>query len=132
MAAWCGEGQATPPTMDSAFSPCTDYDIIIRQLLFLVHDEYLWLGEPIPIMAELIHMISWLPCKGKGPVEIARKSRDLMPIEAMKKKYKLEKNMRGYVTSSIKDKGVCIATQLLAGKVMKKCLHNEVPATSSH
>ena len=31
---------------------------VIRQLLCLVHDEYLWLEEPIPIMAALIHWIS--------------------------------------------------------------------------
>jgi len=48
--------------------------------------------------------------------------------EAMKKKYKLEKNQRGYVISSILDKGVHIATQLLARKVMRKCSSNEVLA----
>lgn len=40
---------------------------IIRQLLCLVHDGYLWLEDPIPITADLIHCISWLPCKGKDP-----------------------------------------------------------------
>ena len=41
--------------------------VIIRQLLFLVHHGYLWLEEPIPIIANLIHLISWLPYKGKDP-----------------------------------------------------------------
>lgn len=31
---------------------------IIMQLLCLVHDGYLWMEEPIPIMAELLHRIS--------------------------------------------------------------------------
>ena len=64
----------------------------IRKLLCLVHDGYLWLEEPIPITMELIHRISWLPCTGKEPAEIAGISGDLAIAEAMKKKYKLEKN----------------------------------------
>lgn len=50
--------------------------------------------------------------------------------EAMKTKYKLEKKKkRGYTISTIKDKGVDIATQILAGKVMRKCHADEVPAS---
>jgi len=48
--------------------------------------------------------------------------------EAVKAKYKLEKKKRGYAITSIKDKGVCIATQLLASKVMRKCHTDEVLA----
>jgi len=33
---------------------------VIKQLLCLVHDGYLWLEEPIPITADLIHRISRL------------------------------------------------------------------------
>ena len=58
---------------------------------------------------------------------IAEKSGDLALAEAMKKKYKLEKKKRGYTISNIKDKGVRIATQLLAGKVMRKFYGDEVP-----
>jgi len=56
-----------------------------------VHDGYLWLEEPIPIMGELIHRISRLPCKGRDLVEIVGRSSDLALTEAMKTKYKLEK-----------------------------------------
>ena len=31
---------------------------VIKQLLFLVHDGYLWLEETIPIMIDLIHCVS--------------------------------------------------------------------------
>ena len=48
--------------------------------------------------------------------------------EAMKKKYKLEKNKRGYTISSINNKVVKVVTQILAGKVMWKCYVDEVPA----
>lgn len=99
---------------------------VIMQLLFLVHDGYLWLEEPIPIMADLIHRISLLPYKGKDPMKIARKSGNLDVAEAMKKTYKLEKKKRCYTNKSIKDKGVHIATQLLANKVMRKFHRDEV------
>lgn len=100
---------------------------VIRKLLFLVHNGYLWLEEPIPITVELIHRISHLPCMRRDPMEIAGKSVDLVLIEAIKKKYKLEKKQRGYVITSIQDKWVRVTTQLLAGKVMRKFHSNEVP-----
>lgn len=46
----------------------------------------------------------------------------------MKTKYKLEKKKRGYSITSIKDKRVHIATQLLASKVIRKCRIDEVLA----
>ena len=80
-------------------------------------------------MTYLIQHISWLPCKGEDPTVILEgKSSDLAVAEVMKKKYKLEKNKRGYAISSIKDKTVCMATQILADKVMQKCRADEVPA----
>jgi len=101
---------------------------VIRQLLYLVHDGYLWLEEPIPIMEDLIHHISQLPCKGKDHATTTRKGNDLALTEAMKAKYKLEKKKRGYAISSSKDKWVHVATQLLVGKIMKKFHANEVLA----
>lgn len=99
---------------------------IIRQLLFLVHDGYLRLEEPIPITTNLIHHISWLRCKGKDLVTIAGKGSDLALAEAMKVKYNLAKKKRGYVISIIKDKGVHVATQILGSKIMRKCCADEV------
>jgi len=115
---WVPHFQRTPITI-----------FVIRQLLFLRHDEYLWLEEPVPIMVDLIHRISRLPFKGKDPATIFEgKGSDLALVKAMKTKYKLEKKKRGYAISSIKDKGVHVATQILADKVMRKCRTNEVSA----
>lgn len=75
---------------------------------------------------DFIHKTSRLPYKGMDPTTIVGKSDDLALVEAMKKKYNLEKKKRGYSISNIKDKGVCIATHLLAGKVMRKFHSNEV------
>ena len=101
---------------------------VIRQLLCLVDDGYLWFEEPIPITTDLIHCVSWLPYKGKDPTTISEgKGSDLALAEAMKMKYKLEKKKRGYTISNIKKKVVRIPTQILAGKVMRKYHTNEAP-----
>lgn len=48
--------------------------------------------------------------------------------EAMNRKYKMEKKKRGYTISNIKEKALCMVTQILVGKVMYKCCTDEVPA----
>lgn len=92
-----------------------------------MHDGYLWLEEPIPITAELVHRNSHRPYMGRDSTKIASKIGDLFLVEAMKNKYKLEKKQRGYVINRILDKGVHVATQLLVRKVMRKYCDNEVP-----
>ena len=102
---------------------------VIKKLLYLVHGGCLWLEEPIPIMDHLIHRITRLPCKGEYPTDISEgKSSDLAITEAMKKKNKLAKKKMGYAISSINDKVVRVATQILASKVMCKCRTDKVPA----
>lgn len=79
-------------------------------------------------MEKLIHKISRLPCEGRDPTKMIGISGYLAMTKALKKKYKLEKKKRGYVIDSIPYKEVYIATQLLVGKVMRKCQGNKVPA----
>lgn len=68
------------------------------------------------------------PTKEITPATIAEgKGSDLALAKAMKVKYKLENKKRGYAISNIKEKLVCIATQILADKVMKKSHADEVP-----
>jgi len=102
---------------------------VIRQLICLVHDGYLWLEEPIPITADLVHQISQLPTKGNDPTDITRTSSDVGLAEAMKVKYKLEKQKQGYAIASIKYRGVHVATQLLARKFMRKGRADKVPTS---
>ena len=56
------------------------------------------------------------------------KRNNLAIAEAMKKKFKLEKKKRGYVISNINNATVKVMTQILVGKVMRKCCVDEVPA----
>lgn len=75
-----------------------------------MHDGCLLLEEPIPITDQLIHRITQILCKGEDPVNISEgKSDDVAIVEAMKKKFKLEKNKRGYIISSIKNVAVKVA-----------------------
>lgn len=108
---------------------CAPVTIFVsRKLLCLVHGGCLWLEKPIPITNHIIHQTTWLPCKGEDATEILEgKSSDLAILEAMKKKYKLEKKNRGYAISSINNKAVRIATQILEGKLIRKCCADEVP-----
>jgi len=65
----------------------------------------------------------------RGPCgHIERKGNVSAIAEAMKKNYKLEKKKRGYAISNIKEKAIRVAIQILAGKVMRKCHADEVPA----
>jgi len=87
--------------------------------------------EPIPIMTNLIHHVSQLPCKGDDPADISEwKGTDLVITEAMKKKYKLQNKKRGNAISNNKEKAMCIATQMLAGKIMRKFRVDEIPMFS--
>jgi len=47
--------------------------------------------------------------------------------KAMKNEYKLEKKKRGYAISSISNKAVKVATQIMVGKDIRKCRIDEVP-----
>jgi len=55
------------------------------------------------------------------------KSDELAIMEAMKKKFKLEKKKIHYAISSINNVTVKVTTQILVGKVMPKCRVDEVP-----
>lgn len=64
-----------------------------------------------------------------GPIKHIRgKSDDLTIVEAMKKKFRLEKKKRGYTISNIKNPVDKFATLILVGKVIRKCSMDEVPA----
>jgi len=70
-------------------------------------------------MDHLIHRITQLPCKAKDPADISEGKRNYFSItEAMKTKFKLEKKKRGYTISSIKNKAIKVATQILASKIL--------------
>lgn len=103
--------------------------IVIKQLLCLVHDGFLWLGELILITDMLIHRITLLPHSGLNPAnEFGGKTGKCNLTERMKDKFKLPKKLHSYSIYSITDPAVNVATQILAGKIMRKCHADEVSA----
>lgn len=72
--------------------------LVIKQLLCLVHDGYLWLEETIPITDKLIHRITQLPYTGANPTMMfGAKGGEQDLTEAMKEKFKLVKKSCGEV-----------------------------------
>jgi len=60
-----------------------------------------------------------MPYSGEDPANISEgKGGEFALVEAMKKKFKLEKKKRGYAIFGINNPAVKVATKILAGKVM--------------
>lgn len=73
----------------------------------LVHDGYLWLGEPIPITDMLIHRITKFPYKGVDLAkEFGGKSKEKELENRMKIEFGLIKNARRYSIYSTQDQEV--------------------------
>lgn len=101
--------------------------IMIKQLLCLVHDGCLWLEEPIPITDMLIHKITQLLHLGLNPaMAFGGKTGECDLTEKIKDKFKLVKKLCGYSISIITDPIVKVDTQILVGKIMRKCRIDEV------
>lgn len=78
--------------------------VCVHQLLALVHDGCLCLGEPITIMDMLIHRIKNLPYKGVDPAkEFGGKSGEKEMEDKMKAEFGLVNKSCGYSIHSIKD-----------------------------
>jgi len=94
-----------------------------------MHEECLWLSVPIPITDMLIHQIMLLLHSGLNlGKEFGRRMIERNLIEKMKEKFKLVKKPHGYSITSITNPAVQVATQIIAGKVMRKCHADEVLA----
>lgn len=96
--------------------------VVIKQLLCLVHHGCLWLEEPLPIIDMLIHRITQLSYSGKNlAMAFGEKTGERDLVEAMKDKFKLTKKPCGYTITSITDRMMKVAMQILVGKIMRKC-----------
>jgi len=100
---------------------------VINQLLFLLHDRCLWLSELILIMDMLVHLITLLPHSGLNLAKVfGGKTSECDLAENMKDKFKLVKKLHGHSTTNISDPTVKVTTQILVGKVMRKCHADKV------
>lgn len=101
--------------------------IVIKELLCLVHEGCFWLGEGTLTTDMLIHRITLLPQTGMNLAKaFAGKvfKRDL--VKRIKEKFKFVKKMCNYLISSIANPKDKVATQILAGKIIRKCHGDEL------
>ena len=102
------------------FGRTTQVTIVVKQLLALVHDGYLWIGnQKITINGELIHRITSFPKEGPDPgIEFVGKHEDTKLAQLMKERFGLTKGKQGYKTSTIQHQNIRFTIDLLACKVM--------------
>ena len=111
------------------FSRTTINTVCVQQLLTLVHDGCLWLGGPILIDDMLIQRITTLPYRGVSPEDdFLGNSLEKMLVDQMKSDFQLIKRSRAYAISLMRDEVVWFATQILVGKIMRKCHEYELSA----
>ena len=104
------------------FGRRTHVTIVVKQLLALVHDGYLWIGDKkIIINGELIHRIPGLPMEIPNlGTEFPSKHEDTKLARSMKERFGLTKGKRGYHTSMIQEQNIRFTAELLACKIMRK------------
>jgi len=121
------KGSVVEPPMGASLPHARINLIVIKQLLCLVHDGCSWLIEPILITDMLIHRITLLPHSGLNSTKaFGRKMSERDLTEKMKDMFKLVKKVHKYSISSITDPAMKVDTQILVGKVMRKCHRDEV------
>jgi hypothetical protein len=91
-------------------------------LLSCYHGGYLWLNRRITVDPTLIHRITGLSMQGPDPHDFyPGKTTDRALAQKIKETYgDVEKGTCGYKVASIQNDAVCLACQLIAGKLVRK------------
>jgi hypothetical protein len=91
----------------------------VKLLLSCYHGGYLWLNCYIIVDLTLINQITGLSMQGIDPQDFyPRKSMDHVLAQRIKDTYgDVEKGTRGYKVASIQSSVVCLACQLIVGKL---------------
>jgi hypothetical protein len=94
----------------------------VKLLLASYHGGYLWLDHRITVDPVLINRITGLSMQGPDPHEYyPGKTADRALAQKIKEAYgDVEKGARGYKVASIESGAVCLACQLIAGKLVCK------------
>jgi hypothetical protein len=94
----------------------------VKILLSCFHGGYLWLDRCITVDLVLIHRITGLSMQGPDPQEFyPGKAADRALAQKIKDTYgDVEKGKRGYKVASIQNGTVCLACQLITGKLVRK------------
>jgi hypothetical protein len=99
-----------------------EVNVCINLLLSIFHGGYFWLDRCITIDLVLIHQITGMSMQGPDPQEFYRgKAAYCALVQKIKDTYDdVEKGKQGYKLSSIQNDTVCLACQLIVGKLVRK------------
>jgi hypothetical protein len=99
-----------------------EVNVCVKLLLSSFHGGYLWLDRCITVDPTLIHQITGLSMQGPDPQDFyPGKAADRALAQKIKDTYDdVEKGKRGYKVASIQNGAVCLAFQLIAGKLVRK------------
>jgi hypothetical protein len=99
-----------------------EVNVCVKLLLSCFHGGYLWLDRCITVDLALIHRITRLSMQGPDPQEFyPGKAADRTLAQRIKDTYgDVEKGKRGYKVASIQNGAVCLACQLIVGKLVRK------------
>jgi hypothetical protein len=103
-------------------------NVCVKILLSCYHGNYLWLDQRIIVDSALIHRITGLTMQGPDPKDLyPGKATNHTLAERIKDTYgDLEKGIQGYKVASIQNGTVCLACQLIIGKLMRNNIPTEV------
>jgi hypothetical protein len=90
-------------------------------MLLCYHGGYIWLDERIIVDPKMIHEIIKLSMQGPNPQYFyPKKATDRALAQRIKDTYgDVEKGMRGYKIASIQNGVVCLACQLITGRMVR-------------
>jgi hypothetical protein len=96
--------------------------VCVKLLLSCYHGGYLWLDRRITVDLTPIHRITVLSMQGPDLQDFyPGKAFDRTLAQRIKDSYgDVEKGTQGYKVASIQNGAVCLACQLIAGKLVRK------------
>jgi hypothetical protein len=99
-----------------------EVNVCVKLLLSCFHGGYMWLDRHITVDPMLIHRITKLSMQGLDPQEFyPGKVADCTLVQRIKDTYgDIEKGKQSYKVASIQNGRVCLACQLIVGKLVRK------------
>ena len=111
------------------FGRSLEVNVIIKILLFCVHEDYLWLESKIDLNIDVIHRITGLSKIGDdSSVHFVGKKSNCKLAAKITQQFNLKKGTKAYDSVDTEDYTIRFTVQLLARQVLRKCRPNEVLA----
>jgi hypothetical protein len=100
----------------------------VKQLMAVTHGGYLWLEQLVSIDVDLIaHITGLSSCSIDLTQFLEDKKKEKALAKEMKNKYDIERESHRIIIKHISDIATRMATKIMACKLLRKCLKEEVP-----